>query len=147
MTHRIGFLFGMRPASRFAIVLAALHGLSACATATIDDAVPTAQATPAAVGEPTVTTADAPADISAAGGETQGNGKDTGTFPNLNIAPTVAAEQITPAEKQAKLAQLSAEKQQQAVKGAAARPTANAAELKKLAATHAEEALKQIEGD
>ncbi|BCH25173.1 hypothetical protein MesoLjLb_49580 [Mesorhizobium sp. L-8-3] len=74
-------------------------------------------------------------------------GMNTGTFPNLNVPPKVAAEQITPEEKAARLAQLKAEKQQLTAEGATAKPTANTAELKKLAQSHAQDALKQIEGE
>jgi hypothetical protein len=111
-------------------VLAALYGLSACASSTMEDT-----ASPAAT------------QTSAVGGDIQGEGRNTGTFPNLNVPPAVAAEQITPEEKEAKLAELNAEKQQQAAEGASARPTTSPAELKKVASTHAQEALKQIEGE
>ena len=71
--------------------------LAGCASATMDDAVPTA--------------ADGP--------------KNSGTFPNLNIKPQVATEQITPEEKQAQVAAMTAAQQEQAAKAAAckARPT------------------------
>lgn len=92
-------------------------------------------------------TAEAPTGLSAAGGEVQGNGRNTGTFPNLNVPPAVATEQMTPAEKQARLAELNAQRSQQAAAGASARPTANPADVKKVAETHADEALKAIEGE
>lgn len=80
-------------------------------------------------------------------GEVQGVGRNTGSFPNLNVAPTVAAEQLTPEQKDAKLGQLGADKQRQAAAGAKASPTVDPAQLSKIGATHAEEALKSIEGD
>lgn len=71
--------------------------------------------------------------------------KDTGTFPNLNIKPQVAAPQFTEAEKNAKLAQLKADENAQAGRGGAAGVTDQAA-LTDLAKKHGDETLKQIEG-
>jgi hypothetical protein len=70
--------------------------------------------------------------------------KDTGTFPNLNIPPQVAAQQFTDAEKNAKLAQLQADKRAQAGKGGAVKAT-NPAALTALAKNHGDKTLKQIE--
>jgi hypothetical protein len=70
--------------------------------------------------------------------------KDTGTYPNLNIPPKVAAEQFTEAEKNAKLAQLKADEQTQGSTGGAVRVT-NPATLNALAKQHGADALKQIE--
>ncbi|WP_348633231.1 MULTISPECIES: hypothetical protein [unclassified Mesorhizobium] len=70
--------------------------------------------------------------------------KDTGSYPNLNIPPQVAAEQFTDEEKNAKLAQLKAEEQGQAAKGGV--KVADQAALDQLAKKHGAEALKQIEG-
>ncbi|RUV67272.1 MAG: hypothetical protein EOR30_32970 [Mesorhizobium sp.] len=69
--------------------------------------------------------------------------KNTGTYPNLNIPPQVAAEQFTEAEKNAKLAQLKADEQAQASKGGAVKAADPA--LNTLARKHGAEALKQIE--
>ncbi|MER9234262.1 hypothetical protein NKI56_19560 [Mesorhizobium sp. M0622] len=71
--------------------------------------------------------------------------KDTGSYPNLNIPPQVAAEQFTDEEKNAKLAQLKAEEQGQAAKGGVVK-VADQAALDQLAKKHGAEALKQIEG-
>ncbi|MFA6155115.1 hypothetical protein [Mesorhizobium sp.] len=71
--------------------------------------------------------------------------KDTGTFPNLNIKPQVAAPQFTEEEKNAKLAQLKADSNAQAAKGGGPK-VANQAALKDLAKKHGDETLKQIEG-
>lgn len=79
-------------------------------------------------------------------GETQGAPRQTGQYPNLNIVPTAAAPQLTAAEKNAKLAELEAARKQ-AVQGASGVPVSNDAKLKKLAKTHAEKVLKQIEGE
>lgn len=71
--------------------------------------------------------------------------KDTGTFPNLNIKPQVAAPQFTDAEKNAKLAQLKADESAQAAKNG--KPdVADQAALTDLAKKHGDETLKQIEG-
>jgi hypothetical protein len=70
--------------------------------------------------------------------------KDTGTFPNLNIKPQVAAPQFTEAEKNAKLAQLKADENGQAAKGGGPK-VANQAALTDLAKRHGDETLKQIE--
>jgi hypothetical protein len=70
--------------------------------------------------------------------------KDTGTFPNLNIKPQVAAPQFTEAEKNAKLAELKADENSQAAKGGAPKVT-NQAALAALAKKHGDETLKQIE--
>jgi hypothetical protein len=120
MTQRIGFLRDFRSLVRSVAVMAAIAALSACASS--DSA--TSQSASA-----------------------ERKGINTGTFPNLNVPPKVAAEQITPEEKAAKLAQLKAEKQQLTAEGTTAKPTTSAADLKKLAQGHAQDALKQIEGE
>ncbi|TGQ88970.1 hypothetical protein EN847_35190, partial [Mesorhizobium sp. M1C.F.Ca.ET.204.01.1.1] len=53
--------------------------------------------------------------------------KDTGTYPNLNIPPQVAAKQFTEAEKNAKLAQLKADENAQRAKRGGAAVTNQAA--------------------
>jgi hypothetical protein len=72
---------------------------------------------------------------------------DTGTFPNLNIPPKVANEQISPEQKAARIAELSAAQQRQSAGGAAGVPGEDPVLLKKIAATHGEDTLKQIEGN
>lgn len=69
---------------------------------------------------------------------------DTGTYPNLNIPPQSAAEQISPQDKAQILGSLGAARGAQAAAGATARPTANPVLLKKIAATHADDTLKEI---
>jgi len=71
--------------------------------------------------------------------------KDTGTFPNLNIKPKVAAPQFTEADKNAKLAELKADGSAQAAKGGAPK-VSNQAALAELAKKHGGDTLKQIEG-
>lgn len=72
--------------------------------------------------------------------------KDTGSYPNLNIPPQVAAKQLTKEETAANLAQLKAEEQAQLSKGKGVKPPANSAALSTLAKTHGGDTLKQIEG-
>lgn len=72
------------------------------------------------------------------------NGSDG--FPNLNIQPEAATDQLSDGEKNANIARLKAAKANQARQGAGRK--ANAAEaqrLKRLARTHAGNALKEIE--
>ena len=71
---------------------------------------------------------------------------NTGKYPNLNIIPGTAAPQLTQEEIAAKKAALKA-RREAVVKTKAEKPKMNAARLKKLAATHAKDALKEIEGD
>ncbi|WP_378952003.1 hypothetical protein [Mesorhizobium sp. ANAO-SY3R2] len=70
--------------------------------------------------------------------------QDTGTYPNLNILPKVAAPQLTEEQKTAKLAQLHSAQQRQGAKSnsAAAESTA----MTTLARQHGAEALKAIQG-
>ncbi|MER8654392.1 hypothetical protein [Mesorhizobium sp. M0847] len=80
-------------------------------------------------------------------GLTQG-AQDTGSYPNLNIPPQVAAKQLTPEETQAKLAQLKGEQQGQVAKGGGGgggAPSTSPAALNSLAKNHGKDTLKQIE--
>lgn len=72
--------------------------------------------------------------------------KDTGSYPNLNIPPQQAAEQFTNADKAAKLSQLQADQAAASAGAGTTTGTPDAAELDKLAKTHASDTLKQIEG-
>jgi hypothetical protein len=107
----------------------------------------TVAATPS--GSPTAPSevADAESSPALSSGNAQGTGRNTGVYPNLNIKPGVANTQITPAEKNASLAELEAKRRQQAARSAANRPAINQAKLKTLAATNADKVLKQIEGE
>lgn len=152
-----------------ALVALAVTGLSGCTTASLEDAAPTAAVAEMALPEQTSAVPTPPpvsgdpvaaipengtAAVAAAtgempndpAGETQGSARQTGQYPNLNIVPTAAAPQLTAAEKNAKLAELEAARKQ-AVRGASGKPVSNDTKLKKLAKTHAEQALKQIEGE
>ena len=73
--------------------------------------------------------------------------KDTGSYPNLNIKPQVAAQQLTDEERNAKLAQLKADQQAQLSKGDGGATASDPAALTSLAKNHGDETLKQIEGN
>jgi len=100
-------------------------GLSGCGSATVEQAVPTASAAPVS-------------------GISTGEPKNTGTFPNLNVAPQAATTQISPEEKQAHIEELLAAQQGQAAKAPGKTPT-DPVLLRKLADTHAKDALAEIE--
>lgn len=111
-----------RKAGAFMAALGALALLGGCASADLADAVPSAQPSGLSSGQP----------------------RNTGTFPNLNIPPQVAASQITPDEKAAKLSELEAAQAAQPV-AQAGNTAADQIRLKKLAETHASSTLAEIE--
>lgn len=78
-------------------------------------------------------------------GLSSGQPSDTGTFPNLNIPPQSAAAQITPEEKTTKFSELKAAQAAQATSPGTG-TTTNQSQLKKIAATHADATLAEIEG-
>ncbi len=86
-------------------------------------------------------------DVAVAPGRT-GAPTDTGTYPNLNIAPKAATAQFTDQEKNAKLAKLTALQQRQNPGGT---PAASDAETQrkrlKVAADEQQDRLKVIEGE
>ncbi|MGE0282872.1 MAG: hypothetical protein AB7P20_19975 [Rhizobiaceae bacterium] len=69
---------------------------------------------------------------------------DTGTYPNLNIRPGVANEQLTPAQTRSKTAELRTA--QQANAAGATVPPNDVLLLRKIGQTHGQEALDEIEG-
>ncbi len=71
---------------------------------------------------------------------------DTGTYPNLNIAPKAAAAPISPQEKAAMVGQLGAAQNAQTARGATP-STANPALLRKIAQKHAQDTLEEIEDE
>ena len=101
---------------RFGVVVLTA-ALGGCAGSTIDGAVPTA-----------------------------GGPVNTGQFPNLNIPAQAAAPQFTPEEREAGLAELQAAQQRQSGGPGTGVAPAEVQRLKKLAQGHADEALKEIEG-
>jgi hypothetical protein len=144
MTQRLGRKNFWDLRWRLAAVIAAVCLAPGCATSTTGDAAPTAAATPTAQAPAIAATETTPATIS----EVQlssGEPRDTGTFPNLNIPPQSAAEQISAQQKAARLAELKAAQSGQKAPPGSAGTSASKARLKKLAASHATEALEQIE--
>ena len=72
--------------------------------------------------------------------------RDTGSYPNLNIRPGQAAPQFTDDEAKAKLAALEAERKAARNPGRAAGARNDSAALRKLAASHGSDTLREIEG-
>ena len=98
---------------------------SGCATATIDDAVPAA-----ALEAPASETAfSAPGD-----------------YPNLNVNPAPAADQLSDGERQQEADALRERRAQQAGDRRANAVRDDSSELSRLGRRHAEDALKEIEG-
>jgi hypothetical protein len=153
MKQRLDRVLSLRSGvARAAIGLALMSAVPAgCASATIDNAVPTASSNtlmpaPAEATARAATVAPAVADASAVVETAPANApSDTGTFPNLNIKPQVATDQISPEEKQAQIEAMTAAQKQQAAVTAAGSKTTDPVLLRKLAATHAKDALKAIE--
>lgn len=69
---------------------------------------------------------------------------DTGTFPNLNVAPGEANSQFTPQDVNAKKAELAAAAR--ANNAQATPPPNDILLLRKLGKSHVQDALKEIEG-
>lgn len=103
--------------------------VSGCGTATIENAVPVA--------------ADQSGGQSGAAAPAWA---PTGEYPNLNVAPQVAAEQFTEAEKQAQTARLRAARAQVEAQAAGRAVPDRTQELRRLGETHADEAERIIEG-
>jgi hypothetical protein len=117
MTYRIGghVFFGSHIVA--VLVAAGVSAAAGCASSTIDGAVP----------------ADARGPI------------NTGTFPNLNIPPQPAADQLSPSQSQSDTAALRAAQQQNATAAAVPSGQTDPVLLRRLAASHADDALKEIE--
>lgn len=121
----------MRRNALLAVSLSA--ALAGCASATIEDAVPTEvaeQAQPAPASPP---------------GQ-QSAFSEPGAYPNLNVVPRPAAAQFTDAEREERAAALRATHQQQR-RATAGGVRDQSAELRRLANRHAQDALKQIESE
>ena len=107
--------------------------LAGCATATIEDAVPSG-----ALAGTTDAAAPATSPEAASAGD---------PYPNLNEPRTAAAPQITPSQKASETADLRAKREALARQSGAAAAGDGAAELRRIAATHGEAALKEIGGE
>jgi hypothetical protein len=125
MTERVaeGIFSADRKLAACAALLVALAFLGGCTSTNLEDTVPAAQPS----------------------GLSSGQAQDTGSFPNLNIPPQVAAPQITPEEKAAKLSELEAAQAAQAAVPAENGTAEDQIRLKKLAETHASSTLAEIE--
>ncbi len=75
----------------------------------------------------------------------QAGARNTGTFPNLNVPPKTAAEQLSSEQTSADTAALKAAGEANAAQATSPSGQTDPATLRKLGATHAEEALKAIE--
>ena len=124
---------------------------SGCASTSIEDAVPAASASseatlPENAPRPAGAQRGTASATAVAASATEPAGpKDTGTFPNLNIPPQVAADQITDDEKAAETTDLRATQQGAATTAAGlGQGMTNPALLRKIAAQHAADALKKI---
>jgi hypothetical protein len=123
----------------------------------IEDAVPVGALPPPSSPPPTTTgAATAPATQAQTAPATalvEGTGpsapRNTGQFPNLNVAPTPAAAQFTPAEARSTAQDLRNAARAQAGGGgvSAAESAREAARLRQLGRTRAAEVLKEIEGE
>ncbi len=148
-----------------ALIAFAAAGLCGCTTTSLEDAAPMTATVEATLPEQTsaIPTSSSGGQVAAlpeagtvavvagtgAAGDTSSaeaprSARTTDQYPNLNIVPTAAAPQLTAADKRAKLAELAAA-QKQAERAASGKPMSNDAKLKKLAKTHAQNALKEIE--
>lgn len=142
MTQRKNFL-DLR--WRLAAAIAAICLAPGCATSTTGDAAPTA-AMPAGQA-PAIAAAETTPSVVSEVQLSSGAPRNTGTFPNLNIPPQAAAKQISAQQKAARLAELRAARTGQTAPPGSAGTSASKARLKKLASSHATEALKEIENN
>lgn len=72
--------------------------------------------------------------------------RNTGTTPNLNVAPKAETTQFSEADKNAKTAELKAALSNQGVKGQGGGANASAAQIRKAAQAQTQ-TLKEIEGE
>lgn len=137
----------VRIARALALGVALAAGAAGCTTASIEDAAPVAATSfpppPASGGAAATTAAGGP--VAAQALQEEKAPLNTGRFPNLNVTPAKAAEQITAADKEASVAELKAEQKRQATGAASVSPDDEADELRELGSTHADDALKTIE--
>jgi len=114
--------------------------LAGCATATIEDAVPAG----ALAGAPS---ADAVQSAGSTQGQGQGQGPGGGNYPNLNAEPPAAAPQITEEQKASETAALRARRQQISGAGRSQPAGTSEADMRRLAQSHGEDVLRQIESE
>lgn len=115
----------MRRIAAATVVAPAFFVLAGCATATIEDAVP-----------------------AGALAQTQsGPAAPASAYPDLNVEPAVAAPQISPQEKAQQTTALRARREQLAREGSQKGVSDDGEALRRLAGSHADEVLKEIEGE
>jgi hypothetical protein len=121
--------------------MALAMALAGCTTTNLADAVPEAALQPQSVAVETETPESgvAPADTVPAFSE-------PGTYPNLNVIPKPAAAQITSRQRSETTSELREKRAQVAAQGRGSAPSSSA-ELRRLGRSHAEEALREIEGE
>lgn len=110
--------------------------LAGCATATIEDAVPAG----ALAGAPS-------ADAMQSARSTSGQGPGDGNYPNLAAEPPAAAPQITEEQKASETAALRARRQQISGAGRGQPAGTSEADMRRLAQSHGEDVLRQIESE
>ncbi len=147
---------GGKPGRRALPLLVAGLFVSACATATIEDAVPDGALVGVSDTQDIADPAIAATDI-ADQGETEqgvtnqnraissGGPEDTSEYPDLNDVQRGELAQMSPAEKSAFLARLNSARAEQAAAGGGAAGKSNRADLEKIARTHFDQVLRQIE--
>ncbi len=137
--------------AHLAVAVAVVVPLAGCNTSSVADFAPESASAINPVAAASADPLESPAmggtlDADLAKRNTASGPADSGSYPNLNIAPGTAAPQLTEAEAAAKKAALKAEQRALAAAAPAA-PRDDAQRLKKLAATHAKDTLAEIEKD
>ncbi|EKF41026.1 hypothetical protein [Nitratireductor indicus] len=123
-----------------AAICAALAALSGCTTTNLADIAPTsATATPVPQPRPQETAANPVAQPSG------GGPRETGEYPNLNVAPTRAANPISDAEKSSIVRDLTATRNSVNANAPSVDTAAETRRLRELARTHAQRQLEEIE--
>ncbi|WP_048647868.1 hypothetical protein [Nitratireductor soli] len=111
--------------------------LAGCMSASLEDAAPVATLPAPANTAPANTAETNAAPIAGA--------RLTGEYPNLNVAPDSAATPITAGEKETLTRDLTATRKRLGASTPSGNPAAEADRLRKLAKTHAQRRLEEIE--
>ena len=137
MTEHLGgtIFSGLR--GRLVAAAAAVLLVQGCTTASMDEAAPSSG--------PAAASSLAADGVAGAPPQPSNGPRNTGTFPNLNIPPQAAAEQISAEQKAARFSELNAARSGQKAPPGSAGNEASKLRLRKLAASHATEALEEIE--
>lgn len=116
--------------------------LAGCMSASLEDAAPVATLPAPADTAPTNT---ASANTAATNTAPIAGARLTGEYPNLNVAPDSAATPITAGEKESLTRDLTATRERLGASTPSGNPAAEADRLRKLAKTHAQRRLEEIE--